>query len=112
MFAIGAILSDFLKPGWGTWRGSGEFSRRSSSISSTRLTRFQIVLSTLTAPLAARISRSVIAGAFVALAACAFAQQAEMKPFVMDWQNNSGSSADVGFLLDAPAGRTGFIGVR
>ncbi|MGA2115705.1 MAG: hypothetical protein ABSH56_13265 [Bryobacteraceae bacterium] len=59
-----------------------------------------------------RIGRSVIVGAFMALAACAFAQQAEMKPFVMDWQDNSGSSADVGFLLDAPAGRTGFIGVR
>ena len=112
MFAIGTILSDFLRPGWGIWRGSAGFSRRSSSSSSTRLTRFQIVLSTLIAPRAVQISQSVIVGAFVALAACAFAQQAEMKPFVMDWQNNSGSPADVSFLLDAPAGRTGFIGVR
>src|SRR5271165_6231788 len=52
----------------------------------------------------------VIAGALIPLAA--FAQQPDMKPFVMDWQNNTASSADVSFLLDAPAGRTGFIGVR
>jgi hypothetical protein len=31
----------------------------------------------------------------VALADCAFAQEAEMKPFAMNWQDNSGSPADV-----------------
>src|SRR5208283_3628325 len=56
--------------------------------------------------------RRAITVAFLLLAACAFAQQAEMKPFVMDWQNNSGSPADVSFLLNAPAGKAGFIGVR
>src|SRR6266542_5118658 len=30
----------------------------------------------------------------------------------MDWQHNSGALSDVSFLLDAPAGRHGFITVR
>lgn len=37
---------------------------------------------------------------------------AQMQPFAMDWQNNSGSPADVSFLLDAPAGKAGFIGIH
>src|SRR5271165_6796882 len=52
----------------------------------------------------------MVGGAFLPLSAPA--QQVEMKPFVMDWQNNSGSPADAGFLLDAPAGRSGHIVVR
>jgi hypothetical protein len=49
---------------------------------------------------------------FTLLTYSAVAQQPEMKPFVMDWQNNSGSPVDASFLLNAPAGGIGFIGVR
>jgi len=55
---------------------------------------------------------AIVAAAVMLSAACASAQPVEMKPFVMDWQNNSASPADVSFLLHAPAGKTGFIGVQ
>ena len=35
-----------------------------------------------------------------------------MQPFTMDWKANPGGPADVSFLLDAPAGKHGFIGVK
>jgi hypothetical protein len=53
------------------------------------------------------IGRRAITGAFLLLAACAFAQQAEMQPFVMDWQNNSGSPADVSSCSMSPLERPG-----
>ncbi len=34
----------------------------------------------------------------------------KMKPFTMDWRDNSNSLVDISFLLDAPAGKDGFIG--
>jgi len=36
-------------------------------------------------------------------------QAAEMKPYEMDWKNNSGGLVDISFLLEPPAGRGGFI---
>jgi hypothetical protein len=46
------------------------------------------------------------------LGAAALAQQPAMQPFAIDWQNNSEALSDVSFLLQAPAGKAGFIGVR
>src|SRR5579883_946337 len=46
------------------------------------------------------------------LAAGAVAQEPAMQPFAIDWQNNSEALSDVSFLLQAPAGKTGFVGVR
>ncbi|HEV3199893.1 MAG TPA: hypothetical protein VGZ73_18445, partial [Bryobacteraceae bacterium] len=42
---------------------------------------------------------------------CAFAQWDDslLKPFVMDHRTGASSVADVSFLLDAPAGKTGFV---
>lgn len=45
------------------------------------------------------------------LAGTAFGSNIQMKPFTMDWRDNSDSLVDVSFLLDAPAGRDGFISV-
>ena len=39
----------------------------------------------------------------------AFAQPAEMKPFTIDWRQDSDSLVNLSFLLDAPAGKDGFI---
>lgn len=46
--------------------------------------------------------------------ACATAQWDEslLKPFVMDHRHGASSPADVSFLLDAPAGKNGFIQIR
>ncbi|MFH1717325.1 MAG: hypothetical protein ABIF19_08250 [Planctomycetota bacterium] len=41
--------------------------------------------------------------------AIASAQTAGMKPFTMDWRDNKNSLVNLSFLLDAPAGRDGFI---
>lgn len=46
------------------------------------------------------------------LSACALAQQPAMPPFAMDWRQTSHSASDVSFLLDAPAGKKGFITIR
>lgn len=48
------------------------------------------------------------------LSAAAFGQwdDARLKPFVMDHRNGASSLADVSFLLDAPAGKDGFIRVQ
>ncbi len=46
------------------------------------------------------------------LAGVAFAQQPAWQPFVMDWQHNAGALSGVSSLLDAPAGKDGFIAVR
>src|SRR5207248_2221154 len=46
------------------------------------------------------------------IAAGALAQQPAMRPFAIDWQNNSEALSDVSFLLDAPAGKAGFVGIR
>ena len=35
-----------------------------------------------------------------------------MKPFVMDWRDNGRAMVDVSSLLDKPAGRDGFVGVK
>jgi hypothetical protein len=40
------------------------------------------------------------------------AQAAEMRPYPMDWRAGTGGMADVSFLLDAPAGRGGFVRVK
>ncbi|UCC99143.1 MAG: hypothetical protein JSW66_04500 [Phycisphaerales bacterium] len=38
-----------------------------------------------------------------------FAQDIQMKPFAIDWRDNDDSLVDCSFLLDAPAGRDGFV---
>jgi hypothetical protein len=43
------------------------------------------------------------------LANVAFGANIQMKPFAMDWRNNTDSLIDVSFLLDAPAGKDGFL---
>jgi hypothetical protein len=45
------------------------------------------------------------------LVGTAFAQSIEMQPFTMDWRENEDSLVDLSFLLDAPAGKGGFIGI-
>ncbi|MCP5110886.1 MAG: hypothetical protein GY953_08640, partial [bacterium] len=47
----------------------------------------------------------------IVLAGCG-PHQADMRPFELDWRDNTGSPVDVSFLLDAPAGKDGFITVR
>src|SRR3954453_20844640 len=51
---------------------------------------------------------------FLLTAASAFAQWDDslLKPFTMDHRGGAGSLADVSFLLDAPAGKDGFVGIR
>ena len=46
---------------------------------------------------------------FLLLADVAFGANIQMKPFTMDWRDNADSLVDVSFLLDAPAGKDGFI---
>jgi len=46
------------------------------------------------------------------LVGATFAQNTEMKPFTIDWRANEKSLVDLSFLLDAPAGRDGFIQIR
>jgi hypothetical protein len=48
------------------------------------------------------------------LSCAAFGQwdDGRLKPFVMDHRNGASSLADVSFLLDGPAGKDGFIGIR
>jgi len=41
-----------------------------------------------------------------------FAQHIEMEPFTIDWRQNSDSLVNLSFLLDAPAGKDGFIRIR
>lgn len=38
-----------------------------------------------------------------------FAQNIQMKPFTIDWRDNANSLVNLSFLLDAPAGKDGFI---
>jgi hypothetical protein len=42
----------------------------------------------------------------------AFAESIQMKPFTIDWRQNSDSLVNLSFLLDAPAGKEGFIRIR
>jgi len=46
---------------------------------------------------------------FLLLVDVAFGANTQMKPFTMDWRDNADSLVDVSFLLDAPAGKEGFI---
>src|SRR5262245_60400272 len=48
----------------------------------------------------------------IACATVASAQEIAMQPFVIDHVNRSNSPADVSFLLDAPAGRDGFVRIK
>src|SRR5262245_8960687 len=48
----------------------------------------------------------------IACAGAASAQEIAMQPFVIDHVNRSNSPADVAFLLDAPAGRDGFVRIQ
>jgi len=41
----------------------------------------------------------------------AFSQTTRMRPFAMDWRDNADSLVNLSFLLDAPAGKNGFIQV-
>ncbi|MHC4570429.1 MAG: hypothetical protein ACYTE3_32360, partial [Planctomycetota bacterium] len=43
------------------------------------------------------------------LAGTVFGGNIQMDPFTMDWRDNAGSLVDVSFLLDASAGKDGFI---
>jgi hypothetical protein len=36
----------------------------------------------------------------------------QMKPFTMDWRDNADSLVNLSFLLDAPAGKNGFISIK
>jgi len=45
----------------------------------------------------------------VLLSHSVLAKDVQMKPFTIDWRDNSDSLVDLSFLLDAPAGRGGFI---
>ena len=47
----------------------------------------------------------------VLIANYAFAGNIQMEPFVMDWRDNADSLVNLSFLLDAPAGKDGFIHV-
>jgi hypothetical protein len=42
----------------------------------------------------------------------AFAKDVQMEPFALDWRADSGSLVDLSFLLDAPAGKDGFIRIK
>jgi len=42
----------------------------------------------------------------------ALAKEVTMKPFIVDWQDNSGSLVNLSFLLETPAGKDGFIRAR
>jgi hypothetical protein len=42
----------------------------------------------------------------------AFAESIQMKPFTIDWRENADSLVNLSFLLDAPAGKGGFIRIR
>ena len=42
----------------------------------------------------------------------AFAESIQMKPFTIDWRQNSNSLINLSFLLNAPAGKEGFIRIR
>jgi len=46
------------------------------------------------------------------LSSYAVAGNIQMKPFTMDWRDNSDSLVNMSFLLDAPAGKDGFISVE
>ncbi len=46
------------------------------------------------------------------LVGTSWAQPIAMEPFTMDWRQNSDSLVNLSFLLDAPAGKDGFIGVQ
>lgn len=43
------------------------------------------------------------------LSSCGTGPQPRLKPFAVDWRDNEGSPVDMSFLLDAPAGKDGFI---
>lgn len=45
----------------------------------------------------------------VVLAGAACGGDAQMQPFTMDWRDNADSLVDLSFVLDAPAGKDGFI---
>ena len=49
---------------------------------------------------------------FLATAACAQWDDALLKPFAMDHRHGGSSLADVSFLLDAPAGKDGFVRIQ
>ena len=46
------------------------------------------------------------------IANIAFSSDLQLKPLTMDWRDNSDSLVDVSFLLDAPAGKDGFIQIN
>jgi len=46
------------------------------------------------------------------LVGIAFAQDIEMKPFAIDWRENEDLLVNLSYLLDAPAGKDGFIRIR
>jgi hypothetical protein len=43
------------------------------------------------------------------LSSSALAEDIQMKPFTMDWRDNANALVNLSFLLDAPAGRNGFV---
>ncbi|MBI3694935.1 MAG: hypothetical protein HY238_08870 [Acidobacteria bacterium] len=40
------------------------------------------------------------------------AQDAALRPFAMDWKDNSGALVDASSLLEAPAGNAGFLAIH
>ncbi len=52
---------------------------------------------------------TLLIGSFVSVAECG---DTEFKPFPMAWTDNSDCLIDLSFLLDAPAGKDGFITIR
>ncbi len=45
-------------------------------------------------------------------ASALFAQNIQMRPFTIDWRDNADSLVNLSFLLDAPAGKDGFIRIN
>ena len=48
----------------------------------------------------------------ILLVGITFSQNIEMEPFTIDWRENEDSLVDLSYLLDAPAGKDGFIRIR
>lgn len=55
--------------------------------------------------------RALLAVFLVAVAAISSVPQQDLKPFIFDHRNSSNSVINLSFLLDAPAGRRGFVRV-
>jgi hypothetical protein len=60
------------------------------------------------------LSKSILTWilSLVLFSSYAFAGNIQMEPFTMDWRDNADSLVNLSFLLDAPAGKDGFISIK